>query len=99
MSSAASCTAQPVAKVVRLPPVVPVQPIESVSTMAGFTSSYGMPSDSAWVIAIEARWPPMSTEPITRLTVPSALTLAYAADSLPPLNQKPIATPRPRFSP
>ena len=75
-SIAASYEAQPVAKVVRLPPVTIVIPIESVSTTCGFTSSYSRPIASANCIACEARCPPMSTEPITRLTVPSALVAA-----------------------
>ena len=41
----------------------------------------------------------MSVEPSTRLTVPSALTLAEQLDAPPMLNQKPAATPRPRFVP
>jgi hypothetical protein len=40
-------------------------------------------------MAIDVRVPPMSVEPSTRLTVPSALTLAVALDFRPQLNQKP----------
>ena len=50
-------------------------------------------------MAIEVRVPPMSVEPSTRLTVPSALMLTIAEDWRPMLNQKPDATPRPRFGP
>jgi hypothetical protein len=57
-----------------------------------------MPSASASCMAIEVRVPPMSVEPSTRLTVPSALTLAVTVDLSPILNQKPLATPRPRFA-
>jgi hypothetical protein len=39
----------------------------------------------------------MSVEPSTRLTLPSALTLAEALDFKPQLNQNPVATPRPRL--
>ena len=87
MSSADSYTAQPVANVVRLPPVTCVNPIESVSTTRGCTASYAMPSVSASCIASAARCPPMSTEPSTRLTSPSALSAANALDSRPALPQ------------
>jgi hypothetical protein len=50
-------------------------------------------------MATDVRVPPMSVEPSTRLTLPSALTLAVALDFRPTLNQNPDATPRPRFSP
>jgi len=50
-------------------------------------------------MAIEARLPPMSVEPSSRLTVPSALTAAEALDLPPQLNQIPAATPRPRCLP
>ena len=40
----------------------------------------------------------MSTEPSTRLTVPSAFTLAVALEGPALLNQKPLATPRPRLA-
>ena len=45
--------------------------------------STGMPSVSASCIAIDVRLPPISTDPSTRLTVPSGLRLAEALD-LPP---------------
>ena len=45
------------------------------------------------------RVPPMSVEPSTSVTVPSALTLAAALLFSPMLNQKPLAIPRPRFLP
>ena len=41
----------------------------------------------------------MSGEPSTRLTVPSARTLAVALEGPVPLNQNPLATPRPRLAP
>src|SRR5438874_4041591 len=67
----------------------------SVSPTTGRTSPAPMPSASASCMAIEVREPPISVEPSTRLTVPSALTLALALDFRPQLNQKPDATPRP----
>ena len=51
------------------------------------------------IIAIEAREPPISTEPVTTLAVPSLWILTIAEDWKPMLNQKPVATPRPRFLP
>ena len=87
------------AKVVRLPPVTAVNPTESVSTTIGRTSSAGIPSASAACMAIETRVPPMSVEPSTRFTVPSALTLIVQLEGSPTLNQKPTATPRPRLGP
>ena len=68
-------------------------------TVCGTTSSYATPIASANCMASEARLPPMSAEPMLRLSRPSALTAANAEDSMPTLNQKPVATPRPRFSP
>jgi hypothetical protein len=70
-SCAASYTAWPVARVVLLPPLTSVWPIESVSATTGLTSSMSSPSTSAVIIAIEARDPPISTEPVTTLAVPS----------------------------
>ena len=58
-----------------------------------------MPSSSAAMFIIEAREPPMSGWPVTTTTVPSSLTLTWALDSPPALNQKPLATPRPWFGP
>ncbi len=98
-SSAAVIVAMPVENAVRLPPVTPVQPTESVSPTVGWTSSTPSPSTSAACIARTALIPPISTEPVTRAIVPSALTVTVAEDWLPPLNQKPMATPRPRFGP
>ena len=98
-SLAASYTAMPVAKVMRLPPVTSVWPIESVSAMIGRTSVTASPSTSAVIIAIEAREPPISGEPVTTLAVPSAWILTVADDCMPALNQKPEATPRPRNLP
>src|ERR1700730_8362564 len=71
----------------------------SVSATTGLTSSARMPSASAICMATEVRVPPISVEPSTRLTVPSALTLAVALDFRPMLNQKPDATPRPNLRP
>ena len=73
--------------------------MESVSPMDGVTSSAAMPSTSATCMAMAARLPPMSGEPSTRLTVPSALTLATAVAGPLPLNQAPAATPRPLLGP
>ena len=89
----------PVAKVVRLPPVTLVKPTESVSATTGRTWCACSPSTSAACMAMEARVPPMSVEPSTRLTVPSSLTLMVQEDCRPTLNQKPWATPRPRRRP
>ena len=98
-SSEAVMVAMPVEKAVRLPPVTPVQPMESVSPTVGWTSSTERPRVSAACMASTARMPPISTEPVTSAMVPSALTVTVAEDWLPPLNQKPMATPRPRFGP
>ncbi len=98
-SLAASYTAMPVAKVTRLPPVTSVWPIESVSATIGRTSVTGSPSTSAVIIAIEAREPPISGEPVTTLAVPSAWIFTVAEDCMPALNQNPDATPRPRNLP
>ena len=82
-------------KVTLLPPVTEVYPTESVSPTIGLMLSAGIPSTSAVCMANEARVPPMSGDPSTRLTVPSALTLAVALAGPVPLNQNPAATPRP----
>ncbi len=59
-----------------------------------------MPSSSATIIASEARWPPAtSMVPIISASVPSSFRLSDADVSLPMLNQKPVATPRPWFGP
>ena len=87
-TSAAACTAAiPVEKAVRLPPVTPVQAIESVSTTVGRTSSAASPSASAACMATATRVPPMSTDPVTRLMVPSELTPMVAVELKPPLPQ------------
>ena len=79
-SSAAAMAASPVSKAVRLPPVVAVYPMVSVSATDGFTSSAVIPRTSAACIATAVRVPPMSTEPSIRLMVPSVLTLMVADD-------------------
>ena len=79
--------AQPVAYVTRLPPVTSVWPMESVSPTCGLTSSARRPKVSANCMATDVRVPPMSVEPSTKLTVPSALTLAVQEDLSPTLNQ------------
>src|SRR5262249_7334356 len=91
--------AQPVLNVTPLPPVVEVKPMESVSPTVGCTSSTGIPSTSASCCATDARVPPMSGEPSTSLTVPSGFTIASALEGPVPLNQNPLATPRPRLGP
>ncbi len=58
-----------------------------------------MPSTSAAIIAIEARLPPISTEPVITLAVPSLWTLTTAEDWPPAWNHTPMATPRPRLGP
>ena len=75
----------------RLPPVGPVKPTQSVSTTFGLTSSYVDAQRLGQLHATsEARVPPMSTQPSTSCTVPSALTLALELVSMPALPQKPI---------
>ena len=86
-------------KATPLPPVMEVQPMESVSPTCGLTSSAVMPSTSANCIATAALVPPMSGDPSTKLIVPSAFTLAMAEDGPVPLNQNPAATPLPRLGP
>ena len=86
-SSAAICAAMPVAYVVRLPPVISVNAIESVSGTIGCTSSIAIPSVSASCIAIDVRVPPMSIDPSRSVTVPSAFTIACALDGPPPFIQ------------
>ena len=98
-SWAASWAAQPVANVTRLPPVPAVYPTESVSAVAGCTSSAAIPKTSAACMAIDVREPPMSVEPSTRLIVPSEFTEMKQLDGIPALNQKPIATPLPWLGP
>ena len=83
-SCAARMAALPVSTAMRLPPVAPVQPTESVSTTLGLTSSAFIPRISAACMAIDVRLPPMSTEPVMRLIVPFALTFIVAEDPLPP---------------
>ena len=79
-SSAALMAASPVSKAVRLPPVTPVQPMVSVSTTVGVTSSAVRPRTSAACMATAVREPPISTEPVIRLMVPLLLTLIVADD-------------------
>ena len=96
---AASIAARPVSKAVWLPLVAPVSAMVSVSTTVGVTSPALRPSTSAACIATAVREPPMSTEPVTRLIVPSLLTWIVAAEVWPPCQRKPTATPRPRLGP
>ena len=86
-------------KVRLLPPVTEVNPMESVSATEGLTSSGAIPNASASCMATAAREPPMSGDPSTRLTVPSALTLATTLAGPEPVCQVPTATPRPRCGP
>ena len=51
------------------------------------------------ISAIEARDPPISGLPVRTTAEPSSLTLTVALDCMPALNQKPLAIPRPWFSP
>ncbi len=83
------------ANVVLLPPVTAVNPIVSVSTTEGLTSSTGIPSTSAACMAMEVLDPPMSVDPSVRLMDPSLLTAILQAESKPILNQNPIAIPLP----
>ena len=87
VSWAAWMAASPVSKAVRLPPVTPVQPMVSVSTTVGDTSSALMPRISAACMATAVRDPPMSTEPVTRLMVPLLLTVIVADDACPPCHR------------
>ena len=86
-STAASCAAQPVAYVTRLPPVTSVFPIESVSTTVGWTSCAPIPRTSAACIETAVRLPPMSVDPSTKFKVPSLLTAILTDDLKPTLNQ------------
>jgi len=86
-SSAALIAASPVSNAVRLPPVTPVQPMVSVSTTVGATSSGRRPRTSAACMATAVRVPPMSTEPVIRLIVPSLLTLIVADEDWPPCHR------------
>ena len=95
----ASTTAAPVASVVRLPPVTSLNPTVSVSATTGRMRSTSMPISSAAIRAIDARLPPMSGEPTTTVAVPSSLTCTVALEFMPPLNQNPLAMPRPWFGP
>ena len=47
------------------------------------------------MLAIEAREPPTSGWPVVTTTFPSSVTLTWALDSPPALNQNPLATPLP----
>jgi hypothetical protein len=58
-----------------------------------------MPSSSAQILAMPAREPPISGCPVVTTTLPSSVMLTWAEDSPPALNQKPLATPRPRSLP
>ena len=58
-----------------------------------------MPSTSAVIIAIAARDPPISVEPVMTLAVPSVWIFTVADDCMPALNQNPAAKPRPRLGP
>ena len=86
-SSAALMTAMPVAKAVRLPPVTPVYPTESVSPTEGCTSSAARPKTSAACMARAGREPPMSTEPVTSVIEPLGVTLIVAEEFIPALPQ------------
>jgi len=66
-----------------------------VSATIGRTRSTGTPSTSAAIMAMEAREPPMSTEPVMMLAVPSMLMFTSALDCSAALCQYPSATPRP----
>ena len=87
ISSDAWMAARPVSNAVRLPPVTPVHPMVSVSTTVGDTSSAFIPRISAACMATAVREPPMSTEPVTRLIVPSLLTVMVAEDAWPPCHR------------
>ena len=89
----------PVLKVTPLPPVLDVNPIESVSAICGFTSSNGISSTSANCWETVALVPPISGDPSARVTIPSGVTVATALDGPLLLPQKPLATPRPRYGP
>ena len=82
-----SYTAQPLRRVVLLPAVRPLYPMESVSLMLGWTSSAAMPNASAHIIAMDVREPPMSGEPSARLTVPSLLMEMEQLAGIPALPQ------------
>ena len=75
------------AKVTRLPPVRFEKPMLLVSPISTCTLLWSMPSSSAAMLAVDAREPPMSGWPVITTTVPSSLTLIWALDSPPALNQ------------
>ena len=87
ISSAAWIAARPVSKAVRLPPVTPVQPMVSVSTTVGDTSSAAIPRISAACMATAVREPPISTEPVIRFIVPLLFTVMVADDACPPCHR------------
>ncbi len=88
-------TAMPVANVARLPSVMSVIEIDSVSTTVGVMWWTSSPSSSAAISAIDARLPPMSGLPVITVAVPSSLRWTVALDCSPMLNQNPVAMPRP----
>ena len=83
----------------RLPPVTSVWPIESVSATIGRTSSTVKPEH----LGRDHRHRGARAADIDRAGddagVPSLWMLTVAEDCMPPLNQKPEATPRPRLLP
>ena len=83
-SSAAAMVALPVSKVILLPNDPAVNPIESVSTTEGETSSGIIPRASAACIARDTRLPDRSAEPVIRLIVPLSFTWMEADEPFPP---------------
>ena len=91
----ASTAAFPIAKVARLPWVGSLTPKEPVSTTFTLTSSYGIPSVSDTIRAIDALLPPISGVPIDKETVPSSPKAMEIEVSPPWFIQNPEAIPLP----
>jgi hypothetical protein len=75
------------AKVTRLPPVRLEKPMLLVSPISTWILLWSIPSNSAAILAVEAREPPMSGWPVMTTTDPSSLMRISALDSPPALNQ------------
>ena len=96
---AALTAAQPVAKVVLLPPVIPLYPTPSVSGILGNISVALRPNISAACIAILGLVPPISELPSSSVTVPSSFNDKVTEDFPPPFIQYPLAIPLPTSLP
>ena len=70
----------------------------SVSRFATMTWSNSTPRVSAAICASDVSLPEMSTDPVSRLTVPSSFTLMDAVEGPLPLRHSPREMPTPRPS-